>query len=135
MAKRTARWRLQGPPEGPDEGIHVVVVCSRCRNAFGEYRVVPNLAMLLPVGHERNEPPSEPGWGAVTPRVGGRGRLTGARAYTVEEIAGRPHLVWRCRGRYDTRCRNEPKIERSTFIKEVRALAAGTSERPIEIRL
>lgn len=136
MANRSDNWVLTGPPEALDEAIHIRVRCFSCGNAFGEYLLAARPGALLPVGHERNELPSEPGWIRVGPRPSSvRGPLTGALAYKIEVFEGRTYLRWRCRGRYAGRCRASPKIGWRALVKRVRRLATQTPERPIEIRL
>ncbi len=131
---RANSWVLPGPPEAKDEAIHTRAVCHSCGTTFGEYHLAAR-GTLLPVGHETNELPSEPGWVRVTPRRSGRGRLTGAAAYTIEEYGGRTYLRWQCRGRYDTRCGASPKIEWAKLVRRVRRLAGQSPERPVEVRL
>ncbi len=136
MARRTDKWLQPGPPEAQDEAIHTLVICRSCGNAYGEYRLAARPGVLLPVGHETNELPSEPGWVRVGPRGPGvRGRLTGAAAYTIEEFEGRNYLRWTCGGRYDRRCGASPRIEWRRFVSRVRRRARQSSERPIEVRL
>lgn len=136
MPTRTDRWLLPGPPEALDEGIHTLVLCSGCGNALGEYTLAAHPGVLIPVGHERNELPSEPGWVRVSPRGAGvRGPLTGAAAYKIEVFEGRTYLRWRCGGRYGRRCGGSPKIEWRALVERVRRLTTQTPERPIEIAL
>ncbi len=135
MARRTDKWLQAGPLEAEDEAIHTRVICRSCGNLYGEYRLAARPGVLLPVGHETNELPPEPGWVRVSPRRGGRGRLTGAGAYTIEEFEGKRYLRWQCGGRYDRRCGASPKVEWSRLVSRVRRSARQSPERPIEIAL
>ncbi len=136
MARRSENWQQPGPPEAPDEAIQIRVRCFSCGSAFGEYLLAAQPGLLLPLGHETNELPSEPGWRRVGGRpVGVRGPLTGATAYRIERFGGRTYLRWRCGGGQGGRCGASPKIEWRKLVTRARRLSAKSPERPIEIRL
>lgn len=129
-------WIQHGPPEARDEAVHIRVVCRSCGTAFGEYQFAARPALLIAIGHETNELPSEPGWVRVGPRAAGvRGPLSGAVAYAIELLGSRTYLRWRCRGRYGRHCRASPKIEWAKLVRKVRRLARQSPNRPIEIAL
>ena len=135
MAKPTDKGLPPVPPEALDEAIHTRVICGSCGNAFGEYNLAAHPGLLIPLGHQTNELPSEPGSVRVSPRgPRGRGPLTGALAYKIEVFEGRTYLRWRCRG-YDRRCRARGKIEWRRLVQRVRRLASQSPERPIEVPL
>lgn len=135
MANRTDNWLQPGPPEAVDEDVPTRVICRACGTLFGEYHLAAKPGLLVPVGHETNELPSEPGWVRVGPRRGGRGRLTGAAAYEIEVFEGRTYLRWHCGGRYVQRCGASPRVEWPKLVRRVRRLARQSPERPIEVAL